>query len=73
MIAHTQLGCLAMEVMQIPKKLVNLVRITMRNTRYQIRIQPTLSEPLPIKNGVHQGDALACMLFNIALEKVIRD
>jgi sorting nexin-29 len=40
---------------------------------YQIIIQSTLSEPLPIRNGVHQGDALACLLFNIVLEKVIRD
>jgi hypothetical protein len=27
-------------------------------------IQATLSEPLPIKNGFHWGDALACLLFN---------
>jgi hypothetical protein len=40
---------LAVEEMQIPKKLVNLVRITLRNTKYQIKIQSTLSEPLPIK------------------------
>jgi hypothetical protein len=26
-----------------------------------------------MKNGVRQGDALACLLFNIALEKVFRD
>jgi len=26
-----------------------------------------------LKNGVRQGDALTCLLFNIALEKVIRD
>jgi sorting nexin-29 len=47
--------------------------INLREIRSQIRIQSTLSEPLPIRNGVHQGDALACLLFNIALEKVIRD
>jgi hypothetical protein len=35
-------------------------------------IQATLSEPLPIKNGFHCGDALACLLFNTALQKVIR-
>jgi sorting nexin-29 len=52
---------------------INLVRITVKNTQYQIRIQSTLFEPLLIKNGVHQGDALACLLFNIRLEKVIRD
>jgi sorting nexin-29 len=32
-----------------------------------------LSEPLSIKYGVWHGDALACLLFNITLEKVIRD
>jgi hypothetical protein len=46
---------LVMEEMQIPKKLVRQVRITMRNIQYQIRIQSTLSELLAIKNGVHQG------------------
>ena len=33
----------------------------------------SLSESLHIRNGLRQGDALACILFNIALEKTIRD
>jgi hypothetical protein len=41
---------LAAEEMQIPKKLINLITTTIRNTKYQIRIQATLSEHLPIKN-----------------------
>jgi hypothetical protein len=32
-----------------------------------------LSDPVEIKNGLQQGDGLACLLFNIALEKIIRD
>ena len=32
-----------------------------------------MSEPITVKNGVQQGDALACLLFNIALENAIRD
>ena len=32
-----------------------------------------LSEPIIVKIGVRQEDALACVLFNVALEKVIRD
>jgi sorting nexin-29 len=47
-----------------PKKLIALVKTTMKNTE---------SEPTNVKNGVRQGDALACLLFIIALEKVIRD
>jgi sorting nexin-29 len=38
-------------------------------------IQNGLSEPINIKKkkGVQQGDTLACLLFSIKLEKVIRD
>jgi hypothetical protein len=32
-----------------------------------------LSEPITVRNGLRQGDALAFLLFNIALEKVIRE
>jgi hypothetical protein len=63
---------LAMEEMQIPKKLINLVRVTMRNTEYQIRIQSTLSESLLIKKSP-SGRYPSILLFNVALEKVIRD
>jgi sorting nexin-29 len=46
----------------------------MKDMKCQIRIQGALSEePLNISNGIRQGDALVCLLFNIALEKVIRD
>jgi hypothetical protein len=55
---------LAMEEMQ---KLIHLVKATMKNMKCQIRIKGALSEPLNIRNGIRQGDALACLLFNIAL------
>jgi hypothetical protein len=32
-----------------------------------------LSNPIITRNGVRQGDSLACLLFNIALGKVVRD
>jgi hypothetical protein len=32
-----------------------------------------LSSPIITRNGVRQGDSLACLLFNTALEKVVRD
>jgi len=31
------------------------------------------SDPISTTRGVRQGDGLACLLFNIALEEVIRD
>jgi sorting nexin-29 len=35
--------------------------------------ETNLSKPLTSHNGLRQGDALACLLFNTALEKVIRE
>jgi hypothetical protein len=55
---------------QITKELTDYVRTKLL---YLIRIQVLLSEPLPINNRVRQRDALACLLFKLALEKVIRD
>ncbi|GFU28776.1 putative endonuclease-reverse transcriptase [Trichonephila clavipes] len=38
-----------------------------------VQVQNDLLDPLRGKNGVRQGDALACLLFTLALEKVVRD
>jgi hypothetical protein len=62
-----------MEELNIPKKLIALVKATMNNTKCQVKIQNRLSEPITVKNRVQQGAALACLMFNIALERVIRD
>jgi hypothetical protein len=62
-----------MEKFQVPRKLIALVKAIMSNTLCQIRIQNLLSDLIHIKNCVRQGDALAFLLFNIALEKVVRD
>ena len=63
----------AMGEMNIPQKLIALVKATMNNTQCRVKIQNRLSAPINIKNGIWQGDALACLLFNVALEKVVRD
>ena len=63
----------AMEEINIPQKIIALFKAMMNNTQCRVTIQNRLSEPINVKNGVRQGDALACLLFNIALEKVTRD
>jgi sorting nexin-29 len=45
----------------------------MTNVQCSVQIQFHLSEPISTTKGVRQGDALACLLFNINLEKVIWD
>ena len=57
----------------ISPKLIRVVKTTMTNMQCSVRIQSHLSETISTTCGVRQGDALACLLFNIALEKVIRD
>jgi hypothetical protein len=55
----------------IPPKLVRLTQATMEGTTAKVKIQNELSKSFYIQNGLRQGDALACILLNIALEKII--
>ena len=63
----------AMMEFGIPPKLIKLVKTTMTNVQCSVQIQSHLSEPISTTCGVRQCDALACILFNIAFEKVIRN
>jgi len=71
-IYREKLFCAMMEF-GIPPKLIRLVETTMTNVQCSVRIQSHLSEPISTTCGVRQCDALACILFNIAFEKVIRN
>ena len=62
----------AMSEFNIPNKLIRLTRMTTENTQSQVRIQSDLSDLITTKKGLRQGDSLACLLFNLALEKVVR-
>ena len=61
-----------MEEFNIPRKLINLTSMTLRSTKCQVKVQGDLSDPFNTKKGLRQGDGLACLLFNLALEWVIR-
>jgi hypothetical protein len=56
----------------IPKKLVRLIKMCLNETYSKIRVGKLLSDKFPIRNGLKQGDALSPLLFNFALEYVIR-
>jgi hypothetical protein len=57
----------------IPLKLVSLIQAMMEVTTAKVKVQNKLSESFHIQNGLRQRDALACILFNLALEKIIHD
>ena len=63
----------AMQEFGIPPKLVRLTPATMEGNTAKVKIQNELSGSFHIRNGLRQGDALAYILFNIALEKIIRE
>ncbi|GFT07661.1 putative endonuclease-reverse transcriptase [Trichonephila clavipes] len=55
-----------------PDQVVSL-NLTLSETKIVVKVQNDLSDSLEIKNDVLQGDTLACLLFKLALEKVVRD
>jgi hypothetical protein len=56
----------------IHKKLVRLIKMFLNETYSKVRIGKLLSDKFLIQNGLKQGDALSPLLFNFALEYVIR-
>lgn len=57
----------------IPAKLIQMIQMTMSNIRCQVKLGCNVSETFATNKGLRQGDALACVLFNLALEKAVRD
>jgi hypothetical protein len=70
---HEEQIYLAMGELTIFNKFTRMVKLTMEDTKSHVRIQPDLSAVVTSKNGLGQGDALAYLLFNIALEKIVGD
>jgi hypothetical protein len=56
----------------IPRKLVGLTKMCFNETYSRVRIGKNMSDKFAIQSGLKQGDALAPLLFNFALEYAIR-
>jgi hypothetical protein len=56
----------------VPMNLVRLIKICLNETYSKDRICKHMSDSFPIQNGQKQRDALSPLLFNFALEYVIR-
>lgn len=57
----------------IPIYLVNLVRMTLLGVISKVKIGGDTSRAFTASRGFRQDGALYCVLFNLAIEKVIRD
>jgi hypothetical protein len=56
----------------IPMKLVRLIEMCLIETYSRECVSKNLSDMLPIRNGLKQGDAIWTLLFNYALKCTIR-
>jgi sorting nexin-29 len=63
----------AMKELGIPNKIIRMIKMTMAQVQCSVRIQSHLSDSFKTIGGLRQSDALACLPFNIALEKRIQD
>jgi hypothetical protein len=57
----------------IPLKLVRLVKITLANTNSKVKIQGKQSSSIETAIALRQGDSLSTLLFNLCMEKIIRN
>jgi len=46
--------------------------MTLRNTTGRVKVQNMMTEEFTINKSLRQGDALSTQLFNVVLEKVMR-
>jgi len=62
----------AMKELGFETKLIRLVKATLDGTKCRVKVQNDMSTAFTVGNGLKQGDALSCLLFNLALETAMR-
>jgi sorting nexin-29 len=62
-----------MRELGIPNKLVNVVKMTLEGSKCRVEVEGSLSQYFTIRNGLRQEDLLSTVLFNIVLEKAVRE
>ncbi|KAL4121257.1 hypothetical protein QTP88_013804 [Uroleucon formosanum] len=54
-------------------KLIKLIEISILETFAKVRVGNIITDPILVKSGLRQEDAMSPILFNIVVEKVIRE
>ena len=62
-----------MKELGLDYKTLNIIKATITDTYSKVKFMGELSDPFEIRTGVRQGDGLSPLLFNCALEKVVRE
>lgn len=53
--------------------MINLVSISIIETVVKFRVETMKSDPITVKSGLRQGDSISPIIFNLVLEKEIRE
>ncbi|XP_055379626.1 uncharacterized protein LOC129610878 [Condylostylus longicornis] len=59
--------------LRIPKKLTNLIMMTLHNTKAKVLVQKSCTNIFDITSGVKQGDEISTIIFNLTLHYALRD
>ena len=57
-----------MRAFNIPEDFTKVVKSLYENAHTEVAINRVMSKPFKVMRGVHQGDPLSCLLFDIAIE-----
>jgi hypothetical protein len=63
----------ALVILGISKKYVNLIKACYEKTLCRVCYMQGISDPFEVKSGLKQEETLSPALFNLALEKIMRD
>jgi hypothetical protein len=61
-----------LEEYKIPRKLIRLTALTLKNTTAKVKKNNELSESLIVNTGVKQGDPLSALLFSVIMDQVLK-
>jgi hypothetical protein len=64
---------ITLEEFGISRKLLNLIECSISYSEVKVKVGLTLSKPVQVTTGLRQGDVISPVLFNIVLEKVIKE
>ena len=62
-----------LKALRVPKKIINLVKMTLDNTSSNIRSKNVTSRSFKVGTSLRQEGSLSTLLLNATLEKAIRD
>lgn len=62
-----------LESFGVPRKLIRLTHTTLTDCNAKVTVGGKTSRTFPVEKGVRQGDVLSAILFNLTLEKAMRN